>query len=188
MGGGLFIFLIYFSIRQIGEEILLGITSSGIGIPQWWYTIGMPAWSVLVVIRIFSGSPAGQSKIEGKLMDSGFLLFGLFFLLLFLGVPIAVSVGITSLFLLWQFNLGVQIFSPNFYANIAKISPSGNPFLYSGRIPHGPGWSLPPLGKPITSAHRADPRGPGNCCRMRVCAFRGHLGTGPAIPRPSVRS
>ncbi len=64
LGAALFIFLIYFSIRQIGEEILLGITSSGIGIPQWWYTIGMPAWSALVVIRIFQGARRASQKLR----------------------------------------------------------------------------------------------------------------------------
>ncbi len=64
LGAALFIFLIYFSIRQIGEEILLGITSSGIGIPQWWYTIGMPAWSILVVIRIFQGAQRASRELR----------------------------------------------------------------------------------------------------------------------------
>ena len=52
----LFIFLIYFALRQVGDEITLGITSSGIGVPQWWYTIGVPVWSVLIVLRIFQGA------------------------------------------------------------------------------------------------------------------------------------
>ncbi len=56
LGAVLFIFLIYFSIQQIGEEILLGITSSGIGVPQWWYTIGVPVWSGLIVLRVFQGA------------------------------------------------------------------------------------------------------------------------------------
>ncbi len=64
LGTALFVFLIYFSIRQIGEEILLGITSSGIGIPQWWYTIGMPVWSVLVVLRILQGARRASQKLK----------------------------------------------------------------------------------------------------------------------------
>jgi tripartite ATP-independent transporter DctM subunit len=62
-------------------------------------------------------------------MDSGILLFGLFFLLLFIGVPIAVSVGITSLVFLWQYNLGIQVLAPNFYANIAKFPLLAIPFF-----------------------------------------------------------
>ena len=49
----LFIFLIFFALRQVGDEITLGITSSGIGVPRRWYTIGVPGWSVLIVLRIF---------------------------------------------------------------------------------------------------------------------------------------
>ena len=63
LGAFLFLFLIYFSIYQIKEEIVLKITSSGIGIPQWWYTIGMPVWSVLVIIRIFQGAYRTNQKI-----------------------------------------------------------------------------------------------------------------------------
>ena len=63
LGALLFSFLIYFSIYQIKEEIVLRITSSGIGIPQWWYTIGMPIWSVLVIVRIFQGAYRTNQKI-----------------------------------------------------------------------------------------------------------------------------
>ena len=64
LGAALFIFLIYFSIRQVGEEILLGITSSGIGVPQWWYTLGVPVWSVLIVLRVFQGAYRASRKLE----------------------------------------------------------------------------------------------------------------------------
>ena len=64
LGAALFIFLIYFSIRQVGEEILLGITSSGIGVPQWWYTIGVPIWSILIVLRVFQGAHRVSRKME----------------------------------------------------------------------------------------------------------------------------
>ena len=63
LGAALFTFLIYFSVRQVGEEIVLGITSSGIGIPQWWYTIGVPVWSVPVIIRIFQGAHRASHKM-----------------------------------------------------------------------------------------------------------------------------
>ena len=59
----LFSFLIYFSIIQIREEVLLKITSSGIGVPQWWYSIGMPIWSILVIIRIFQGARRVSQKM-----------------------------------------------------------------------------------------------------------------------------
>ncbi len=63
-GALLFIFLIYFAIGQVGDEISLGITSSGIGVPQWWYTIGVPVWSGLIVLRIFQGAYRASRKME----------------------------------------------------------------------------------------------------------------------------
>jgi len=63
LGVSLFLFLIYFSIHQIREEIALRITSMGIGVPQWWYSIGMPVWSVLVIVRIFQGAHQANQKI-----------------------------------------------------------------------------------------------------------------------------
>jgi TRAP-type C4-dicarboxylate transport system permease small subunit len=65
LGAVLFIVLIYFSIYQIKDEILLKITSSGIGLPQWWYSIGMPIWSILVIIRIFQGAHRANQRIGG---------------------------------------------------------------------------------------------------------------------------
>jgi len=64
-GAGLFLFLIYFSIHQIREEITLRITSMGIGVPQWWYSIGMPVWSILVIIRIFQRAHQSSQKGGG---------------------------------------------------------------------------------------------------------------------------
>ncbi len=63
LGAILFAFLIYFSIFQLGEEIFLKITSSGIGVPQWWYTIGVPVFSVLVILRILQGAARAAKKM-----------------------------------------------------------------------------------------------------------------------------
>jgi TRAP-type C4-dicarboxylate transport system permease small subunit len=63
LGTFLFVALIYFSIFQIKDEIGLKITSSGIGIPQWWYSVGMPLWSLLVIFRIFQGAYRTSKKI-----------------------------------------------------------------------------------------------------------------------------
>jgi C4-dicarboxylate transporter, DctM subunit len=62
-------------------------------------------------------------------MEPGILFFGLFFLLLFVGVPIAVSVGITALVFLWEYDLGIQVMSTNFFANIAKFPLLAIPFF-----------------------------------------------------------
>jgi hypothetical protein len=45
------------------------------------------------------------------------------------GVPIAVSVGITALVFLWGYNLGIQVMSTNFFANIAKFPLLAIPFF-----------------------------------------------------------
>ncbi len=62
----LFLALIYYSIKQINYEITFNIRSMGVGIPQWYYTIGMPVWSVLVLYRIFQGAYLASQKIGGK--------------------------------------------------------------------------------------------------------------------------
>jgi len=66
LGAILFAFLIYFSIFQLGEEIVLKITSSGIGVPQWWYTIGVPVFSVLVILRILQGAARAARKMDER--------------------------------------------------------------------------------------------------------------------------
>jgi len=62
-------------------------------------------------------------------MESGLLLFGLFFLLLLLNVPIVTSIGIAGMLCLWQFDLGVQVMAGNIYANIAKFPLLAIPFF-----------------------------------------------------------
>jgi tripartite ATP-independent transporter DctM subunit len=63
------------------------------------------------------------------MIEPGVLLFGLFLLLLFAGVPILTSVGITALLFLWQFQLGLQVTASNVYANIAKFPLLAIPFF-----------------------------------------------------------
>jgi tripartite ATP-independent transporter DctM subunit len=62
-------------------------------------------------------------------MEPGLLLFGLFFLLLFLGVPIVTSIGVSALVFLWQYNLGIQVTAANVYANIGKFPLLAIPFF-----------------------------------------------------------
>jgi C4-dicarboxylate transporter, DctM subunit len=63
------------------------------------------------------------------MMEPGLLMFGLFFLLLFIGVPIAVSVGVLSLVFLYAYNLGIVVVASNVYANIAKFPLLAIPFF-----------------------------------------------------------
>ena len=69
----LFVSLIYFSIKQISYEISFSIRSMGVGIPQWYYTVGMPFWSLLVLYRIFQGAHSASKKISnpGPRPESG---------------------------------------------------------------------------------------------------------------------
>ncbi|MBI4537773.1 MAG: TRAP transporter large permease [candidate division NC10 bacterium] len=62
-------------------------------------------------------------------MEPGLLLFGLFFLLLLLNVPIVTSIGVAGMLCLWQFNLGIQVMAGNLYANIAKFPLLAIPFF-----------------------------------------------------------
>jgi len=62
-------------------------------------------------------------------MDAGVLFFVLFFFLLFIGVPIVVSVGITAIVFLWSCNLGIVVMSANVFANIAKFPLLAIPFF-----------------------------------------------------------
>jgi len=48
----LFGLLLYYGLRQIQSERLLGTTSEALAVPQWWYTAGIPAFSILIIVRI----------------------------------------------------------------------------------------------------------------------------------------
>jgi len=113
-------------------------------------------------------------------VDSGFLLFGLFFIVLFLGVPIAISVGITSLVFLWLYNLGIQVLAPNFYANIAKFPLLAIPFfILAGFLMDRVGLSR----RLVNLLHLLIGPIPGGLGIVAVCGcvlFGAISGTGPA--------
>lgn len=62
-------------------------------------------------------------------MESVVLFFAIFLFLLFLGIPVAVSLGFTSAFLIWKYHLGIMVFSANFYASVAKFQLLALPFF-----------------------------------------------------------
>jgi C4-dicarboxylate transporter, DctM subunit len=62
-------------------------------------------------------------------MESVLLFFVVFLILLLLGVPVATSLGFTSVLLVWNYDLGIQMVAPNFYANIAKFQLLALPFF-----------------------------------------------------------
>lgn len=53
---GLFAWLGYLGYYQLMDEHLLEITSESLGIPQWIYTVCIPAGCTLVVIRIIEAA------------------------------------------------------------------------------------------------------------------------------------
>ncbi|MDI6762461.1 MAG: TRAP transporter large permease [Thermodesulfobacteriota bacterium] len=113
-------------------------------------------------------------------MDPGILFFALFFLLLFIGVPIAVSIGITALVFLWQYNLGIMVVSSNFYANIAKFPLLAIPFfILAGFLMERVGLSR----RLVNLLHLLIGPVPGGLGLVAVagCVFFGAIsGTGPA--------
>ncbi len=62
-------------------------------------------------------------------MGSEFLFFGIFLLLLLLGVPVATALGFTSAILMGHFGLGIRSFSATFYSGIAKFQLLALPFF-----------------------------------------------------------
>lgn len=52
LASGLFLALLWFSIRQIQDEIAMATTSEALAIPQWWYTLGLALGSIIIVARI----------------------------------------------------------------------------------------------------------------------------------------
>jgi C4-dicarboxylate transporter DctM subunit len=62
-------------------------------------------------------------------MESVILFFVVFLVLLLLGIPVATSLGCTSLLLIWQYHLGIEVISSNFYASVAKFQLLALPFF-----------------------------------------------------------
>jgi len=56
-------------------------------------------------------------------------LFGIFALLLLIGVPIGTSVGFAAVFAIWKYGLGVTMISRNFASGIAKFPLIAIPFF-----------------------------------------------------------
>jgi len=65
----------------------------------------------------------------------GLLLFLGFFLLLLIGAPIAVAIGVPTFLVIWGGELGTPVISPNFFAGIAKFPLLAIPlFILAGFI------------------------------------------------------
>lgn len=64
LGIGLFGLLIFYGIEQIKMELLFDTRSQGIGVPQWWYTLGLPLGAALVILRILQTTIIQWKKLS----------------------------------------------------------------------------------------------------------------------------
>ncbi len=65
----------------------------------------------------------------------GIVLFLGFFVLLLLGAPIAIAIGVPTFFVIWAGDLGTPVIAPNFFAGIAKFPLLAIPlFILAGFI------------------------------------------------------
>ncbi len=110
----------------------------------------------------------------------GILLFAGFLLLLFLGTPIAVAIGVPAFLVIWIGQLGVPVISPNFFAGIAKFPLLAIPFFILA------GFILERCGISQRIVHFANilvgrRRGGLAIVAIGVCVFFGGVsGSGPA--------
>jgi TRAP-type C4-dicarboxylate transport system permease small subunit len=56
LAGGLFLALLWFSVRQIQDEIATATTSEALAVPQWWYTLGLPLGCLIILARIIQAT------------------------------------------------------------------------------------------------------------------------------------
>ncbi|GAK59819.1 tripartite ATP-independent periplasmic transporter DctQ component [Candidatus Vecturithrix granuli] len=64
LGIALFGLLIFYGIGQIKMELLFDTRSQGIGVPQWWYTLGLPLGAALVILRILQTTIIQWKKLS----------------------------------------------------------------------------------------------------------------------------
>jgi TRAP-type C4-dicarboxylate transport system permease small subunit len=64
LASGLFLALLYFSIRQIQDEISMATTSEALAIPQWWYTVGLPLGSIIILFRIIQATHRALREVR----------------------------------------------------------------------------------------------------------------------------
>ncbi len=58
----------------------------------------------------------------------------IFVAMLVVGAPIGTALGVASLFSIWYYDFGVDVISPNFYANIAKFPLLAIPFFITAGV------------------------------------------------------
>lgn len=65
VGVTLFALLLWFGLREIQNERLLGTTSEALAVPQWWYTAGIPLVSALIITRIVQSAVRASRRGDG---------------------------------------------------------------------------------------------------------------------------
>jgi len=63
---GLFILLITCAVQQIISEYRLGTISDALGIKVYWYTIGVPIFTLFIILRIFEVSVKNLKEADRK--------------------------------------------------------------------------------------------------------------------------
>ena len=71
LGVLVFVLLVYYGLRQIQSERLLGTTTEALAIPQWWYTAGIPVFGALVTIRILQGAWRADRRVRSSGRPAG---------------------------------------------------------------------------------------------------------------------
>ncbi|PHR25923.1 MAG: C4-dicarboxylate ABC transporter [Desulfotalea sp.] len=110
----------------------------------------------------------------------GIALFLGFFVLLLLGVPIAVAIAVPSFLVIWGADLGTAVIAPNFFAGIAKFPLLAIPlFILAGFILERCGISLRIIR--FANIMVGKRRGGLAIVAIGVCVFFGGVsGSGPA--------
>lgn len=58
-----FAYLLRFGIMQVQDELLMNIKTTSLGIPKWWYSIGVPIGSGIIIIRLLQRT---YRMLQGK--------------------------------------------------------------------------------------------------------------------------
>ncbi len=61
---GLFLALLWFSVRQIQDEIATATTSEALAIPQWWYTLALALGSIIIMARIIQATRRALREVS----------------------------------------------------------------------------------------------------------------------------
>jgi C4-dicarboxylate transporter, DctM subunit len=95
----MFSLIVYYGAQVTYDEWYWGETSPGLGYPAWIYTIWLPLLSVAIILRVFGRAFARlRRRVRGRgrpaMIDANLALLVTFVVLMLIGTPIAVALGI----------------------------------------------------------------------------------------------